>query len=131
MGNGFRNPCLPRGFVAQGCAGREPGAKHPVRGSGSGDVPGPICLDLLLDEVGRAFLEEFAMVAKHAASALALLVFLAGCASMDSKDLAGKSASARHQIDRNYIARVEAAADAVDVEVIWVNPPSRRADDNR
>jgi hypothetical protein len=62
---------------------------------------------------------------RHAVQLATLLaaVLLAGCASSGSARMQYGIAS--YQVDRQYVARVEAVARARGVDVEWVHPPRR------
>lgn len=52
---------------------------------------------------------------------LAALALLTGCAATPTGD-----AAKRNEVDREYVAAVERQARLLPVQVIWVNPPTRR-----
>jgi hypothetical protein len=52
---------------------------------------------------------------------ISLLLLAAGCASTGMQDVA------QDRADTQYMAAVERAARAVNVQVVWINPPQRRA----
>lgn len=73
------------------------------------------------------------MYRKYLFAALALSL-LAGCASTSETKLTRAKAatdSSRIVVDRLYIARVEAKARQLGVEVLWINPPTKRRDDGK
>jgi hypothetical protein len=66
-------------------------------------------------------------MAKRLLLSISLLVLASGCASTQVQPAVATGVVSNDRSDLAYMAAVERAARAANVQVVWINPPQRRA----